>query len=217
AAALLNDPTCGNGNQATMFANCYADTVHPNNTGHLVMSATAIASTPIAKITGVTAWSSRQSLKQYLPTVTNGPAGFLDVNAFDYLGVGLWSPGVLFNKSQGQMSWIAFEQNTGLTFHTPNGAVMSWCHTGGNGTQSPDPPTNAQCDLAYSGNRAFQFFQGSTASTGMTIQSGLLQTGTGFNLNLKGTMQINSNTAGVYSTTNATITTNNNSPCFNFV
>lgn len=41
--ALLNSPLCGNGNETTMFANCYADTLHQNNTGASVIAATYTA------------------------------------------------------------------------------------------------------------------------------------------------------------------------------
>ncbi len=103
------------------------------------------------------------------------------------------------------MSWIAFLSQTGLTFHTPVGAGMSWCHTGGNGTQAPDPPTAPQCDLSYLGNRffffSFAYFGGSPQAAGMTIQNGLMQTGTSFLVNFKGPFTINNNTGGVYSTT----------------
>jgi hypothetical protein len=200
-----------------MFANCYADTVHPNNTGHSVMAATIAAAFPSSRLIGVTSWQVRQQMKQYIAAVTNGPSGFLDVNGFDYLTPTGWAPGILFNKSQGQMSWIAFLGQTGLTFHVPNGASMSWCHTGGNGTQAPDPPTLAQCDLNYLGNRSFAYFGGSPQASGMTIQNGLMQTGTNFNLNLKGSFTINNNTGGVYSTTIATSSLNSVSPCWNFV
>lgn len=217
AAALLNSPTCGNGNQAQMFAVCYADTVHPNNTGHGLMATTVAGSYPSSRLLGVTSWQVRQQMKQYIAAITNGPSGFIDVNGFDYLTPTGWGPGILFNKSQGQMSWISFLSQTGLTFHTPIGAGMSWCHTGGNGTQAPDPPAASQCDLSYLGNRSFAYFGGSPQTAGMTIQNGLMQTGTSFLVNFKGPFTINSNTGGVYSTTVATSSQNFASPCWNFV
>jgi lysophospholipase L1-like esterase len=224
--ALLNSPSCGNGSQATMFATCYADTIHPNNTGHMVMANTILSAAPASKLVGATIWNRQQRLQSffwpYSPSTASpngsliGPVDFVDVNPYNLLGDSThWPPGIKFQGGNGQLEWIAHTSAGGLTFGMPIGGGMSWCRQNGGGVMPALPPTTSQCDFVYNGNGSFSFFQGSAASNGLTIQGALMQGGTNFTFQVPGTLKLTSNLSGPYSLvapTNAS--TNNNSPKF---
>lgn len=215
AAALLNDPSCGGGNQATMFANCYSDSVHPNNTGHAVMANTIVAATPAFKRTGINSITGN-SLGYYNPTgAPIGPMGFLNVNPFNIGVNGPYIPGLLLFSGQGQMEYIAHTgTGAGLVTSTPTGVPMSWCHSGAGGYSSPTAPTDANCGLKYQGNGAWEWSGGSGVAAGLTIQGGLLATGTSFNMNLAGPVNVTNANSGPLSTVTATASVNSNSPCW---
>lgn len=186
--ALLNDPQCGNGVQATMFTNCYADNIHPNSnfatghSGHTVMSNTILALIPSARVLGVTAWNRNQpaTMFQANPAVSSPIVGWTNINYYNLVPTaGQWGAGLSFQAANGQFSGIGWLSNTGMTFISPAGAgvAAAWCPTAGNGLISPIPPALTSCFM-YIGNGTVNFFGGSSIANGTTIQSGLVATGT---------------------------------------
>jgi hypothetical protein len=71
--------------------------------------------------------------------------------------------------------------------------------------------------MVYNSNGEFRFFQGSTAATGLTIQGGQVTGGSTLNWNMPGPVNVTGSNSGVKSTVPPTsVSTNNNSPCWNF-
>lgn len=202
ANALLNSPRCGNGNATLMFTNCYNDAIHPNNTGHSVMAATAEASTPASALMGVTQWNPQQPAQNFtfFPLT---PYQWLDINPYNVAcSATSWCPGMKLTGPNGQILGITYNSITGMTFLAPTGAGtgFSFCPTGGSGLIANAPPLSASCfiNIAMGGAGIVNFFQGSTVSiNGLSIQGGQLTTGTNFTLlsqgpfRTTGTFQVN--------------------------
>jgi lysophospholipase L1-like esterase len=108
---MVSDPTCGNGSESLMFTNCYADTIHPNNTGHASMANIIEAAIP-------------SLLTNAPPNIQNGPANIWQIAAplnpsqfwtpaAFLASLNLWNPGILLEKAAGQSYAIGFQPNIG--------------------------------------------------------------------------------------------------------
>ncbi len=200
--ALLNSPSCGNGNQATMFSTCYADTIHPNNIGHAVMAATAIASTPSSFLLAVTHWNPKQPGQNYIPAAPLSPYQWFDVNPYNLTCSTTWCPGIRLQGANGQFFGITTNGNTGMTFMAPSGATgFSFCPFGGSGYIASAPPTLASCFMSIVTNGVVNFFQGDSSAGGIRIQSGLFKAGTAVTVLVNGILQLGPTTAGTCSST----------------
>lgn len=223
--ALLNSPLCGNGNAATMFTNCYADMIHPNNLGHSVMSTTILAGVPTARKNASTAYNPSQPLQNLnlgqtytngvIPSVTLGPLDFLDVNPANMVGSPtLWAPGIKFSGANGQVEYAA-HTTIGLTFGVPSDLYM--CTSGSGGVMMGRPPLVTDCNFHYGTNGFVDFFQGNAAATGLRIQGGQMSGGANYTFNVPGKLSLTSSTSGAYSITLPTsVSTNNNSPAIKY-
>ncbi len=220
--ALLNNPSCGNGNATTMFANCYNDAVHPNNLGHSVMALTAEASTPTSALLAVTHWNPQQPLQNYIPGQPLTPYQWFDVNPYNVGGnASVWAPGVKLQGANGQLFGIGQSSVTGMTFLAPAG-IQKWsfCDYGGGGIIGALPPLSTACSL-IGGNGLWNFFQGSSNANGITIQGQQFITGTAVNIVSNGLLKVQGNGIasvrnGPISTTVATSGANNSSPIWGY-
>lgn len=218
--ALLNSPSCGNGNQAAMFANCYADNIHPNNTGHSVMASTIESSTPASALLAVTHWNPKQPGQNYLPAQPLSPYQFFDVNPYNLTGNGNngWVPGIKFNGSNGQVFYEAYNINTGLTVAGPAGTgIFAVCPYGGSGYFAAAPPALTDCYMTVVGNGLVNFFNSS-----VRIQNNLMQMSSGSTFYMPGIIKslsqaTGSTASGAWATQTGTVGQNYNSGmwCFN--
>lgn len=214
--ALLNDATCGNGVQAAMFANCYADTIHPSNPGHAVMAKTITALIPAAKKLGVTVQNATQPIQNYIPTYPISPYDFFDLNRYNLVGdTTHWVPGLKFQGNNGQVSWMGFQFNTGLTIGFPNGTTgFSLCPSGGSGFISGLPPVLSACSFVQ-GNGQINMYNGTWG-----VQNNLVTVASTATEQVLGTHKVvtagTAGLSGVYSNVLATSSVNGNSPCYGF-
>lgn len=220
--ALLNDPSCGNGVQSAMFANCYNDSVHPNNAGYAVIHNTEKAATPSSFLLAVTHWNPQQPGQNYIPAAPLTPYQWFDVNPYNLASATNWNPGIKFQGSNGQFSGISYQGNTGLTFYAPSGVVgFSFCPWGGSGFLGSGPPTSASCFMDIVTNGQVRFFGGSALPNGSSFQSQSFSTGSSVTVTIGGLLKVTGNglgslSNGVAATGVANSTTNFQSPCWSF-
>ncbi len=108
--ALLNSPLCGNGVESAMFTNCYADSLHQNNTGASVIAATYTA-TATAINPAMTAGAVKD-LRKGPTNIYHFDSGAVDPSHWFALGAAASSV-----PSYAQVS----QQNMGIRLNESNG------------------------------------------------------------------------------------------------
>jgi hypothetical protein len=145
--------SCGNGSVSVMFTNCYADSLHPNNTGHAAMAVITGASIP-SLLTYAPTNLQNGAANIYAPVVTPlNPSTFWTPNPTNTDGVSTaWNPGILL-----------FRQHSNVEFLTSSsiyGAILVGPSAGGNNAASlcsastawGSTPASLLCPISVTGN-----------------------------------------------------------------
>jgi hypothetical protein len=152
---------CG-ANQTAMFANCYANSLHPNNYGDAVMAAVAASSIPQRYVTGNNVPQSNYPYRNY---VSNGvaPNQMMSPNAGGIPEAatptnGLFVPGINFLCNVNQCYFETVTGN-GLETYLPNiGGGVVWSlavYTSSGGQPTPNTPTQLMDTLTGNGVRTW--------------------------------------------------------------
>jgi lysophospholipase L1-like esterase len=162
--ALNTSPSC-TGGASPPFTNCYADTLHPNNTGYEVMAAT-YPTTRQTNVTITTASSNPNSAAAFngynTPMQFWSPDTFGSNNGCNVLNPTRWCPGVRWmNGSQGQIAFTTYTPGYGIlnaaSVDYGNNPEWSWCPV--SGTSWPTPASIGQCIMTLNPSGTADWFQ----------------------------------------------------------
>lgn len=125
---------CGT-NTTAMFANCYADALHPNDYGHAVYAATLISAIPAALVTGNNLPQTTSPFRNYITTGLF-PQQMMTPNAFNLASVATgFMPGIAWYTNVNQ-AYFTTDTSNGITEVGPFG-VADWSVASFNSTGQP--------------------------------------------------------------------------------
>lgn len=150
----------------TNYAGNYADTLHPNKAGHLLMDTTIKAAIPAARVTGNSVQTLNSNVQTFAPTDAVSPAWYWSPNPNNRMDHG-WGMGIKWWDQYGQTTFTSHLAATGLTVGFPNiGGPTQYCvyayqaSIGGYANSDMPPgalPAPTDCYFSITGNGAISF------------------------------------------------------------